>query len=260
MKTALISTLLFANTLFAVAQITLENTYAYSTSISEISENEYSYYLMDVAQNQCRLYNSSHELYKSISLSIPEGYYLSDIQFVTKNLFNTNDKIELLCIYEKYITNESGSYLQYGLAIVDEAGNSLLTLPNGGWAEIKQLDKDYKLLTYSYLYNPLGYYDVTTNVYTLGGTAENIDFAEDKVEMVYPNPAKDHIIVSPGILPESVGGQFTLFTISGQKVLSCPINTKEKFTFPINELPSGTYVYSVKNKNNLIQSNTLIIR
>ena len=260
MKTLVASILLIVNTLWGIAQITLENTYAYSTSVSEVNSEEYYYFLMDVPLQQCRIYTDSHTLYKTINLSIPEGYYLSDIKFVTSNLFNTDNLIELLYIYEKYITTETDYYFQYGLAVVNEEGSQLLTLPNGGWAEIKQVNSENKLFAYSYMYNPLGYYDITTNIYMLGGTSNYISYSSYDTELVFPNPAKDQIVINTSILPEFTDGEFNMFSISGQKVLSSPLSTGQRITLPISQLSSGTYLYSIKDKSNLILSNKIIIR
>ncbi|MBI9067841.1 MAG: T9SS type A sorting domain-containing protein [Salinivirgaceae bacterium] len=260
MKTILITLVLIANALIGMSQITLEHSYDYSASVNEISNGEFSYYLLDVPLEQCRLYNTNHTLIKTIDLPIPNGYYASDIKFVTKHLFNTDDLIEVLCIYEKYVSSGTSYYLQYGLLVVNENGTLLLTLNDGAWAEIKKVDKENKLIAYKYIYNPLDFYDVTTNIYSLGGTSkiETKSIAPNK--MVYPNPATNQITIDGSLLEDAIGGKFTLYNINGQKVLSHPIVSNKNITIPVNFLPAGSYIYSIQNKNNLIQSNTIIIR
>ncbi len=260
MKALLISSILSFNLLLAFPQITLENSYSYSASVSEVNNDEYVYFLMDVPQKQCRIYNTSHVLQKTISLAVPDGYYLSDIKFVTKNLFNTDDLIELLYMYQKYITTEVGYYYQYGLGVVNENGSSLLTLADGGWAEVSHVSDDNKLLIYTYIYNPLGYYDVTTRVYSLGGSSDIIGYSRFENPIVFPNPAKDHIIISTNNLPENFKGDFTLFTIDGLKVLTLPVSKGQEQSISTGRLTSGTYLYSINEGNKMIHSDKIIIR
>ncbi len=61
------------------AQVTLENTYNTSATITRLENSGYKYYAMDVAASQCRLYNMNHSIYKTINLSVPGGQYLYDI-------------------------------------------------------------------------------------------------------------------------------------------------------------------------------------
>lgn len=247
--------------LSANAQINLESTYAYSASVNEVKTGEFFYYLMDVPQKQCRLYNTNHELLKSINLTIPEGYYLSDIKFLTKSLFNNDDLIELLYMYEKYITTESGYYFQYGLAVVNENGTKLLTLPNGGWAEIKQVEGESKLLAYSYIYNPEGYYNVSTNVYCLGGSSNTKSImSENETGLVYPNPASESITIEPGLLPELNKGEFILYNAAGQKLISEPISNEKSINIPVQQLPAGAYFYTIKDGGKLLKSSKIIVR
>ncbi|MCK5839674.1 MAG: hypothetical protein KAG99_07485, partial [Bacteroidales bacterium] len=42
------------------AQVTFENTYNTSTSITRLENSGYKYFAMDVAASQCRLYNMNH--------------------------------------------------------------------------------------------------------------------------------------------------------------------------------------------------------
>ncbi len=260
MKTILIFCGILFVSVWAKAQVTLEKSYSFSASASEIKSDEYVYFLMDVPQKQCRIFNTSHVLQKTINLSVPEGYYLSDIKFVSKNLFNNDDLIELLYIYEKYVSTTTWYYYQYGLGIVNENGTQLLNLSNGAFAEIKRISEENKLLAYTYIYNTLGYYDVTTNLYSLGGTADYTGFTSFKSEMVYPNPASDFLELNTSNMPEDFNGNFNLFSISGMKVLSEPLKTGERQEIKLDKIPAGMYVYSINERNKIIRSDKIIIR
>lgn len=260
MKTIIISFLVFS-LIDLKAQITFEKTYNYSATVSEMDSGEFVYFLMDVPQKQCRIYTLEHVLTKTINLNVPTDYYLSDIKFVTRKLFNSDDLIEILYTYEKYETSGDSYYVQYGMAVVNENGSQLMSLNNGGWAEIKSVGNKNMLLAYTYIYNVIGYYDVTTNVYQLGGN-ETFSYSTKTPDylMVYPNPTEDNIKVNVTNPITFNGGVFNLHKLSGEKVLSYPILTNQNFTIPINHLNSGTYVWSLYDKNKCVQSNKIVIK
>src|SRR5210317_1798820 len=86
MKTSIITfTALFLG-IFLQAQVTLEKTYNYSGTLTAIDSNEYKYFVMDVPMKQCRIYNEDHSLFKTINLTVPEGYFLYDIKFVSRKV------------------------------------------------------------------------------------------------------------------------------------------------------------------------------
>jgi hypothetical protein len=62
------------------AQPSLETVYSVSTNICRLEKAGDKYYAMDLANKQCRVYNLDHSLYRTINLTVPEGYYLFDIQ------------------------------------------------------------------------------------------------------------------------------------------------------------------------------------
>lgn len=107
----LILTIIFSILILGLfAQVTLEQTYNYSTSVVKLETLGYKYYLMDVPSGQCRIYNLDHSLLKTINCSVPSGFYLSDVKFISEKLFDNDNGIELLCSYYKY--NNSGAYYQ----------------------------------------------------------------------------------------------------------------------------------------------------
>jgi hypothetical protein len=243
----------------AMSQITLENTYNYSASVTELNDEDYYYYLMDVPASQCRIYTSSHVLYKTIYLSIPDGYYLSDVKFVGTNLFNSDALIELLYIYEKYVPTESSYYFQYGLSVINEDGYSLLNLPNGGWAELNKIKNEHRLLAYSYIYNPAGYYEVTTNVYKIGQTTLNSKISQASEYYAFPNPASQAITIYSSEENSLNEAELNIYDSSGIKVKQ-QIYRGNGSKVQVDDLPAGLYHYTLKEGNKLIASKKIIIR
>jgi hypothetical protein len=243
----------------AFAQITLEKTYTYSTTVGELSSGEYVYYLMDVPLGQCRIYNTNHILTKTINLSIPSGYYLSDLRFVSRNLFNTDNLIELLYVYEKYVTTTSAAYYQYGLAVVNENGTQLLTLNDGAYAEVQSIGTSTRLLAYTYKYNTLGYYDVTTNIYLLGGSSTAVlPRGTDEIK-VYPNPAEGifHVKTSGNLYRNAT---FTLRNMSGNNVATLPLSGDDCLDVPVSEFAAGTYLWNVSDPGKIEVKGKIVLK
>ena len=229
------------------AQITLENTYTYSGTLTAIDSNEYKYFVMDVPMKQCRLYNEDHSLFKTISLSVPEGYFLYDIKFVSRKVFNTDDKIELLYVYTKL---NASSVTVYGLKIVNEDGTVLLTLQNGGFAEIKEFNGAPKLLAYQYIWNS-SYYLVNTLLYGISGDdPNNTSLPLLKSLKIYPNPAKELVYVDMD--PESLkpGGNILVSDMAGRTVLQQSYTSgTAQVEIYTGTLDPGTYMISVLSED-----------
>jgi hypothetical protein len=67
------------------AQVTLEKKYDYSTSVVEFETLGYKYYLMDVPNGQCRIYNMDHSLFKTINCNVPAVFFCTILNSCRKN-------------------------------------------------------------------------------------------------------------------------------------------------------------------------------
>ena len=135
----------------ARGQITLENTYNASTNITELATSGFKYYLMDVENNQCRLYNNNHSLWKTINLTVPAGMYLYDIKLVSETLFNSDNMVELAYIYYSY--DSTLLYYTYYTKVINENGQELLSIPGCSYLEVKSAgNAGTKMLAYVYDY------------------------------------------------------------------------------------------------------------
>ena len=118
------------------AQFAPEHTYNHSLSITKINENEYKYFLMDVANSECRIFNLDHSPWKTIPISLPKDYYLYDIKFVTQNLFNSDSDIELWYSAYKWVGTTADGYYQYQSKVITENGVALANIENGMYANL----------------------------------------------------------------------------------------------------------------------------
>jgi hypothetical protein len=76
--------------------VTLEKKYDYSTAFVKLETQGYKYYLMDMPNAQCRIYNLGHSLYKTINCSVPNNCYLADIKYISEKVFDSDAGLELL--------------------------------------------------------------------------------------------------------------------------------------------------------------------
>jgi hypothetical protein len=242
------------------AQITLEQTYPASATLTELGVSGYKYYLMDVTNNQCRLYNTDHSLWKTIALTIPAGMYLYNIQYVSDTLFNKDNKVELAYTYYSYDTTLY--YYTYYTRVIDEDGIELLAIPGCSYVDIVNASTNgTKMLAYVYDYSII-LYTLNTLVYSLPGHLPpgGISTArEDYLKNAYPNPASSAVMI-PYQLPQGINdAQILLMNVSGQILKSYRVDhTFQELIIPIRELPKGVYLYQLKTDQGIIGSGKLI--
>jgi len=254
MKRFLLFTIFLLFVLTGKAQVTLEQTYNHSGTLTEISDDEFKYFVMDVPKKEVRLYNEDHTIYKTISLAVPSGYYLYDIKFITRHLFNTNDELELLYIYNMVETVDNQTVYTYGMKVITENGSVLLNLPNGGFAEVKAGSDGPKLLAYEYIWYD-SYYLIYTNVYALGGSTKNVEKTDDLSARIYPNPAGDDLHIEiPGITG-TFNSRLIITDMSGRQVMARDLPAfGNNLIVPTGKLTPGTYVVNVISDDGVLVS------
>ncbi len=244
-------------------QITLENSYTgVSAAYIHLPVAGYKYYVMDVANSQCRLYNNDHSLWKTINLSIPANYYLYDIQYVSENLFNTDNSIELL--YVSYTYNSTLAYYTYDTRIATETGTILLSLPGCGYSAVYTAQSGSKLLTWIYDYS-VSPSTVSTQVYTIPGQVTT-DIHSSPIESnsmlqtAFPNPAINSTTI-PYTLPANVNqAELKIYNTGGMAVKSYTVDhTFNSILVQTNDLTAGIYVYRIEAANFKSESHKLVI-
>src|SRR5580658_4104940 len=122
--------MLFANR--SGAQITLEHTFYPANyagaQVVLFSSNGEKIMINDTGVNQIKLYNTDYSLWKTINLSNYAGYKLEYVSAISDNLFNSDNLVELVAIYEN---PSAGSYPTYYRAeVINESGTVLQDLGN----------------------------------------------------------------------------------------------------------------------------------
>ena len=264
MKTFAITTFTLLTGLSLFAQPVLETTYTASTNICQMENAGEVYYLMDVVNKQCRIYNLDHVLYKTISLPTLDGYYLEDVQFVSEKLFNEDNLIELVYSYSKYIPTAESYYFTYETKLINENGNALLTIPGAGYSSvIETATNGKKFLVYIYDYSVIPFI-THTQVYELPeSTLKSETFSPSSLEMgdAFPNPASSFVNIPVQLPPGVPSGSFELYDMHGRKVRSYPIGrSTHNLVLPIGNLAPGSYIYHLESGNISSSSKKFIIQ
>jgi len=247
-----------------LAQPQLEKTYSESASICELESLGEVYYSMDVINKQCHIYRMDHTLYKSISIPTPEGYYLSDVQYVSEKLFNNDELVELVYSYSKYVPTTNSYYYTYETKLINENGSVLLTVPGAGYSEVIETgDHGKKFLVYEYNYSVIPY-RTYTHVYSLPESSTKTAFSAESViglGEAFPNPAGDQVHI-PVHLPSGMESvSLEIVDLSGQTVLSRPVyRSASTLALPTNQLAPGTYLYYVNARGIKSPSKKMVIQ
>jgi hypothetical protein len=242
------------------AQIYLEKNYTASAGLTELAVSGYKYFLMDVVNNRCQIYNMDHSIWKTINLNVPTGMYLYDIKYVSETLFNSDSKVELVYIYYEYDTTLL--YYTYYTKIVNENGLELLSIPGCAYAEVKSPGSyGTKLLAYVYDYSII-LWTLNTLVYSLPGTLPTGGIAaegERDLKKPYPNPSSSMVTI-PYQLPIGVNDAEILLLSGSGKVIKTYLvdRTFSELVIQTADLPKGLYMYQLKTNRGVLASGKLI--
>lgn len=251
MKKQILTIVMWMMGLALFAQPVLEKIYAESANICQLESIGEVYYSMDVINKQCHIYKMDHSLYKSIPIPPLEGYYLSDVQFVSEKLFNSDNLIELVYSYTKYVPTETSYYYTYETKLINENGTVLLTIPGAGHTNVIEVPgHGKKFLVYEYNYSVIPY-RTYTHVYSLTeSTSKSAEYVLSAMDLgdAFPNPASEQVNI-PVQLPEGIhSGTLELLDLNGQSMLSHPITeTTDHLILPTHQLIPGTYLYHIKS-------------
>jgi len=243
------------------AQITLENTYQEIEEFAYLEGNYY--YSIDYINNRCSIYNPDHILKKTVNLDVPTDWYLNDIAFVSTKMFNTDELIEMLVVYYKYVLiNDTTGYYEYLTRVVNENGTELLNVPGGGYSSVFTTGTGKtKLMLYVYDYSvdPVTY---QTKIYSLSGQAS---FVQNPIETTrlpepFPNPTNNIITIPYQLNEPGAEGTIVVTDMEGHliKILSVK-GKKGQIIIKTGNLAPGQYQYTLQSKGQKITTKKFIV-
>ena len=246
-----------------IAQVTLDHTYNYSTTVVKLETLGYKYYLMDVPRSECRIYNMDHSLYKIVSCPVPSGCYLFDIKFLSEKTFDTDAGIELLHSYYKYYSG--GDYYDYDSRIVNEDGSEIAFIDGALYNYINKTGDDtYKL--FSYCYNFSSFPEVIwTNIYSLPGipivNASLIKAETDWSLKAFPNPTYETVKVAYLLPPGVFSATLHLVDNAGRPVDQFIVDKySDHLDLNVTNLSAGIYFYFIESEGKRSSSQKLIVQ
>lgn len=229
-------------------QITLEESLAFSAAFATIDEDETRLYLMDVNQAQCRILHADYSTDKTINITLDADYYLYDIQYVSRHIFDADDELEVLYVASKYI-NATTPYYQYVTGVVNEDGTSLLKVDFGAYYDVVSVDGKLKLLVWTYDYSTFPYF-LQTRIYGLTGTSDLNTVVEDEPQFrPFPNPATEVLNLPVSDQKELASGMLTVYSSAGQAILSQKYETTTGVVqLNVSSFPRGAYIYTFQSE------------
>lgn len=247
------------------AQITLQKTYDYSANVVKLETIGYKYYLMDVPNSQCRIYNMDHSIFKTIQCIVPANYYLADIKFVSENIFNADAQIELAYTYYMLVNNSNSNYYIYGAKVISENGTVLQNIDDAQYIYVNKTGaEEYKLFAYCFDYS-IYPEKVWTNIYNIPGTPNaaisNSAAYSDIFLTAFPNPTTDHIRIAYE-LPVNVKSA-TLFLVdsNGRMLRSFQIDGhSDNIALNVSDLSSGIYFYYIEYDKQRTASEKIVVQ
>jgi len=263
MRILLIGIIAVALGLPAFSQIQSEYSTDYSGNWAKLEKEGSVFYTMDVTGERCRIYKPGYQLWKTVNINVPKDNWLTDIQFISQNLFNTDDDVEMLIVYYEYVQTSTSYYYIYTTQVIDEKGNVLLNVPKGSYSLIKNTGNGTKLMVYETDYSVYPY-PVTTHVYGIPGILMGVDepevFSSGNNISAFPNPSDGNFRLNYSIPGQPRESWFILYDNKGSEVLREPLKPDGKNAeISRPELNSGQYIYRIVTPNYQSKGQKLMI-
>ena len=178
--------IVFCGTLFGQ---TLEKTYT-SNHYDKINyaffiNDEINFYTIDRTTNEVRFYDSTHNLFKTVTIQLKNDWDFLSIYTITDKLFNSDSKIEFI------VRSRNPSIPYTNLTVFNEDGVEIFEFELvDDFKLIKTPENTFKLITTGfYNNNKLDY-----KVYSLSGTLDaSQETLLNKNIIQYPNPTSKNL-------------------------------------------------------------------
>ena len=253
MKRIFVLSLIALISLTVMAQIQSEHSIDHSGNWAELEVEGSVFYVMDVQGEKCRIYTPDYQQWKVVNINVPNNRWLSDIQYVSQHLFDTDDEVEMLIVYYEYVQTSSSYYYNYTTQVINENGSVLLNVPMGSYSLVYNTkDAGSKLMVYETDYSTYPY-PVTTHVYSIPGTWLGVD-AEQAVNQnaskVYPNPSNGTFNLNYTIPGQPRESWFIMYDIEGNEIIREPLRPEgDNMKISRPDLAEGQYIYRIITPN-----------
>lgn len=189
--------------------------------------------------NQVKIYNADHSIWKTVDLPIPgESYQVTAISNLSENKFNSYDLVEFTCGY-KFDTWGFGT--SFESRIVNENGLNLLTVINASRLILSELPNLNNKI--------IGQINVDGQSQPQSGTVYNTDVLnitnfKKSLITITPNPVKNEF----NIFSTNAIVEVTIFDSIGKLILTKKASNLTKIE--VQNLYNGIYFAKMKDDNN----------
>jgi hypothetical protein len=239
------------------SQITLEHTYSHEIQVARISESKVVYYTLDADNNTLDIFTSNHIHEKTVTIPIPAGKTYNRVYYLSKTLFNSDDKYEFLVEFGNgfgfMVCNEDGDQLLLlddGLARVEHPdfanrNGAVYNTPNGAKLAVFADNGSY------------------TKIYSLPGqliSKNNLDKSFNNLPAPFPNPTTDLITLSYSLPKGETEGKIVIYSLKGDFIKQIKVsNNFDHILLNVEDFKSGVYCYNLITHKETVKGQKFLV-
>ena len=234
-------------TSYAFGQITLEKTYSSENLQVYTNSTETFYYSVGRNLSTIKIYNADYTLKKQFTLASPVNISSYDNFILSKNIFNTDNLLE--------IVTTSGNYPNYSIKIYNEDGILVKDFGTG-----YQFEDEFDFHVYydsNSNKNKLRLFKSSSNsteIYNLSTNSLTTKEITDKNKLTaFPIPTNKNLNI---INPNNGNNSLQVYDENGKIVINKLFTNSEKtISLDVEFLPKGIYIYKIGNINSKFLKN-----
>ena len=234
-------------TSYAFGQITLEKTYSSENLQVYTNSTETFYYSVGQNLSTIKIYNADYTLKKQFTLASPVNISSYDNFILSKNIFNTDNLLE--------IVTTSGNYPNYSIKIYNENGVLVKDFGTG-----YQFEDEFDFHVYydtNSNKNKLRLFKSSSNsteIYNLSTNSLTTKEITDKNKLTaFPIPTNKILNI---VNPNNGNNSLQVYDENGKIVINKLFTNSEKtISLDVEFLPKGIYIYKIGNINSKFLKN-----
>ena len=234
-------------TSYAFGQITLEKTYSSENLQVYTNSTETFYYSVGQNLSTIKIYNADYTLKKQFTLASPVDISSYDNFILSKNIFNTDNLLE--------IVTTSGNYPNYSIKIYNEDGVLVKDFGTG-----YQFEDEFDFHVYydtNSNKNKLRLFKSSSNsteIYNLSTNSLTTKEITDKNKLTaFPIPTNKILNI---VNPNNGNNSLQVYDENGKIVINKVFTNSEKtISLDVEFLPKGIYIYKIGNINSKFLKN-----
>lgn len=229
-----------SSNIYNLPSLSLEKAYENQVSRVKLENSDEKYFTSyKPLNNQLKIYNGNHTLWKTIDLPIFVNNGIDPINYLSETKINTDALIEFSYTYA---TGLLGEGYEKSSRVINENGDVLLENNYFGNLFLNEIaGLQNKLIGYSYYYSNDTY---ESKVYSIGNLG-TLDFNKNDKVFISPNPAKTFLNINS--LSSSII-EARIYNMVGALVKT---ETSQNITkIEIDKLPTRIYVVNLTDSNN----------